>query len=139
MILRFNAETLGLIEKVSRKVRKRLMVDEVNLCVATGSNAASNGEKIEMSLCFETPEDDTFAVLDLKVDPEIDIKSLLHGFMNNPNVEWQKQGGHVEEPYIQLTLSEVAELDELLGSQVYRAHTGDTHKVVKKLHKFLEE
>lgn len=113
MILRFNKETIALVEKVSKKVAKRLQVDSADLCVATGKNADPDRENIRLSLCFETSEDDTFAVLDLMSDQNTDIKPLLNGFMNNPDVDWRKCNNAPEAPSLNLTWEELQELDEL--------------------------
>ena len=132
MIFRFNKNTLELIRKTGKRVAKKLRVEEANLCITTGPNAAPNGEKTKVSLCFETNEDDTFAVLDLMSDQETSVEALLNSFMVNPEVDWRKHNNIPEPPALSLTWEELRQLDELTENLNH-------HKVLNKVREFIDE
>jgi hypothetical protein len=84
MIIRFDHETIAMINNMSDNVAKKLAVDCATLCIATGRNAVS--EKVE--LCFETAEDDTFSAVSVDVD---NISSVISNWMSEPGVRWMKR------------------------------------------------
>lgn len=90
MIHRFGRDTVQLVYDIEEEVAKRLDVDSATLCICTGPNHLESNSVL--SLCFETQEDDTWALLEFDYDPQVDLKELLNGFMTNSNVEWMKRG-----------------------------------------------
>jgi len=102
MIFRFNDEMLRTIEKVSNQVADILGVENATLCVSSGPNELSDHD---FSLCFETEENDTYAVWEFK-ECRLDLQNLLNDFLINSRVEWRKEGNRYCKPEMTLTLGE---------------------------------
>jgi hypothetical protein len=94
MIHRFNRATVQLVYDIEKEVAKRLGVDNATLCICSGPNNMEN--VTDLSICFETEEDDTWALLEFNYDPNADLTDLLDNFMINSNVEWKKRGSGLE-------------------------------------------
>ena len=93
MIHRFDRKTVQLVYDIEKLVAERLGVDNATLCIVTGLNAdVDQDSHVELGLCFETEEDNTWALLNFERDTNEDLETLLTNFMTNSNVEWMKQG-----------------------------------------------
>ena len=87
MILRLDKETRKLIKKISKKVAKKLGVDETTICIGTEEHNDGKGRAF---VCFETEVDDVWA--DLSLPDFCRLEDILKEYMKNPKVEWSIRG-----------------------------------------------
>jgi hypothetical protein len=85
MLIRFNKETKKLIKKTCKRIAKKLEVDKCYFSVDF-----NNDSKYNVSICFATDIDDTYA--DLNTDISKTLESILKGFMSNKDVVFMNRG-----------------------------------------------
>jgi len=142
MIERFNEETLSVVAEVCEKVAERLGVEEAHLCISTGTNADYDMDSpVAFSICFETPEDDTYAVLEYGRDPDEDLKTLLKWFLADPDVVWMKEGDELDfkPPTITFDYEEVEALHNVLNGNAHMVDSDVLNDVSVQLDIFVNE
>lgn len=143
MIERFNNETLKLVDQVCDEVAQKLEVKSATLCICTGTNADYDADNPTVfSICFETDEDDTWALLEYARDPDEDLKFLLSNFMTDPDVEWMKEGNLIESeegPTIVFTYEEARALHNILMGDAHMVDTELLNDVSIELADFVDE
>ena len=125
MILRFDNETIEIIREIEKSVAKKLGVRAAYLCIATHANRESKQGKVEY--CFETNEDDVFAIL--RDQGSKSVLCVLSNWMENDEVEW-----HCEEDF-RLSLEDLQALEEI----TYNENTFLNRKLCKLINKYSDE